>query len=131
MTEIISGLWLGNSNSKQNKEILSKIDIPFDCNFKNQQYLSVDLEIEQFLSKLNYFTEFLKQNLNLYKNILIYNSNKQDRIEKSQIILIYFLIKYCQISFKTALKLTIGKTKKILFNNEYYKIVFQKLNIRI
>lgn len=131
MTEIISGLWLGNSNSNKNKEIVTKIDKQLDCNFKNQQYLSIDLEIDQFLSKLNSFTEFIKQNLNLYKNILIFNSNKYDRIEKSQIIVIYFLIKHCQINFKTAVKLTIGKTKKILFKNKYYKLVFEKLNIRI
>lgn len=127
MTEILSGLWIGDSNTINDKEIMVKIDVPIDCNFKNNQYLSVDLEIQQFLEKINYFNKLITYNLNQNKNILIFNSNKNDRIEKSQIILVYFLMKNCQINFNTTVKLIIGKTKKILFKNEFYKKIFEKV----
>ena len=125
MTEIISGLWFDTNKSYLNKNFMYKIDLPIDCNFNNNQYLSIDLKIKQFYKSLDKIVNYIFKNLNLMKNILIYDSNNNE-LENSKIILIAFLLKFTKIDINKAIILVSNKIKSRLFFNEYYKNILIK-----
>ncbi len=127
MTEIISGLWFGNHEIIHNPDFMRNIDIPLNCNFQNNIELSNDLKIQQFTTNLHKIINYIYVNLNKLKNIVLYSSNKQDRMQQTEIILVAFLMKYCKITITNAIKLIIQKTKKPLFSqeNHFYKLILK------
>ena len=120
VTEIISGLWIGDKKISQNFNFYKskKIECVINCTQKipstipNTVRLPVldnlrEEEIEKMYKFLPYVTETIHQNLKSLKNILVHcHSGKQ----RSATVVAAYLIKYANIDVNTAI--SIIRTKR-------------------
>ena len=130
MTEILSGLWLDTKKYYMDREFMLKINLPINCSYKSQIRLSLDLEINQLTKNLDSIIDYIYNNLNNLKNILLYNSI-QSELKSAEIILIGFILKYTKIKLKNAIILVSNKLKKNILNTtsiEILKDYCKKLN---
>jgi len=119
--EIIKNLWLGNkySSSIFNGESILSIGCNPKKNFSNQLKLSIiDSEESDITSILNQAFQFIHNELKLNHRLLVHCSGG---INRSPIIIICYLVKYCSFTLNNAIEYVKEKKPSIRIQPHYLK----------
>jgi len=127
VTEIISGLWLGNIQDSKNREFISRMDVIVNCTkdlpFLSKQTKNIRLPINDNLEKIevkNLYTflpkivPFIHDCLQKNLNILVHcYAGKQ----RSVSVVVAYLMKYLDIPLNKAI--TLVRTKREIIFTPY------------